>query len=69
MGKQLSIWHHACGYKSYNSHDIAKKYCGRCHSFMSEGTYTITEPDVESTEGPSGGFWVNGIVSARDGVP
>ena len=55
--------------KSYNTHDIAKKYCGECHIFMAEGTYTITEPDVEATEGPSGGFWVNGIVAARDGIP
>jgi hypothetical protein len=64
----FSITHHACGKTSYNKQDIAKKYCGRCHIFMAEGTYTINEPVPE--EMPTGqGFWVNGIVAVRDGIP
>ena len=69
MAKQLSITHHVCGKTSYNTHDIHKRYCGACHIFMAKGTYTITEPEVEATDGPSGGFWVNGIVAERDHLP
>lgn len=68
MADQLSITHHVCGKTSYNSNDIAKKYCASCHIFMADGTYTITEPEVK--EMPTGqGFWVNGIVAVRDGNP
>lgn len=68
MADQLSITHHVCGKTSYNKNDVAKKYCAACHIFMAEGTYTITEPDIKAM--PVGlSFWINGIVSASNGIP
>lgn len=68
MADQLSITHHVCGKTSYNQNDIAKKYCAHCHIFMADGTYAIHEPEVD--EMPAGqGFWVNGIVAQRNGIP
>ena len=68
MADQLSITHNVCGKTSFNTNDIAKKYCAHCHIFMAHGTYTLNEPEVKTM--PTGqGFWVNGIVSARDKMP
>lgn len=68
MSNQLSITHYVCGKTSYNKNDIAKKYCAHCHVFMVDGSYVIHEPEVD--EMPVGqGFWVNGIVAQRNGMP
>lgn len=65
---QLSITHKLCGKTSFNTNDIAKKYCAHCHIFMAVGTFTINEPEVKTM--PIGqSFFVTGLVAARDKMP
>lgn len=35
------IEHKMCGMRSYNQEDIKHKYCGNCHRFIGEESYTI----------------------------
>lgn len=66
MSPQPSITHLVCEKTSYNPNDISHRYCGFCHLFMEEGSFTLSDEQVVP---PSDHFWVNGIVAVRNGEP
>jgi len=43
--KQTSITCHTCGMTSYHPEDIQHRYCGNCHEFLQDGTFSILEED------------------------